>query len=286
MWDFSDDEWLFLWAAAVVSVVGLWRWYAPLMSRPPVGPRRAGHRLMLAIAPPAALGLIFAVLNFHADPVHVAGHFDYEILFTVGGAAFLSLAGFGLPLIGVRPGDDAIQRGNVSALLLVVGTLLGVALAYAGGNVGWGPTIWTTLVPAALAVAILFLLSALLLIAGRSADAVTIDRDPATGLRVAAFQVAAGALLGRAVAGDWEGWPGMFNDLVRLGWPVILLSGMTAGANFLANPSPDRSRPSIWRFGFVPAIVILAPAVVYIDRLGPPQVLTAAQRAAVSEVRR
>ena len=97
------------------------------------------------------------------------------------------MASFILPFIGISPRGDAIERGNGSAILVIFGTMLGLILAYAGGNIGWGPTIWTTLVPAGLAAAIVFLLDALLLMVGRSVDVVTIDRDPATGLRIAAF---------------------------------------------------------------------------------------------------
>ena len=77
----------------------------------------------------------------------------------------------------------------------------------------------------------------------------------------------------------------MFDDLIRLGWPVILLFGLTASFNLFASPSPTRPRPSIRRFGIIPALVILAPTVAYIVELGPPKVLTAAQRVIVSGVR-
>lgn len=239
MWDFSDDEWIFFSLAAVVCVAGIWRWYAPLLAEPGVGPSRVGIRVVLALAPLLAMGLLLGVLRYRADPVNVAGHFDYEILFMVGGAALLGLAGFILPSIGISPREDAIHRGSVSAVIVVVGTMFGSILAYAGGNVGWGPTIWTTLVPAGLAAGILFLLTGLLLMVGSSLDAVTIDRDPAAGLRVAAFEVAAGAILGRAVAGDWEGWSGMFNDLLRLGWPAILLFAIAAAINISAHHHPS-----------------------------------------------
>ncbi len=285
MWDFSDDEWIFLWLTTLISIVGIWRWYAPLLMGPGPGPYRAGQRLVLATAPLAALAVLFAVLKSCADPVNVAGHLDYEILFTAGGAALITVAGFVLPFIGVSPCADAIQRGNGAAILVICGTMCGLTLAYAGGNVGWGPTIWTTLIPAALAGAILLMVSSLLLMVGRTADAVTIDRDPATGLRIAAFQIAAGIVLGRAIAGDWEGWAGMFKDLLRLGWPALLLFGFTASFSILANPSPTRPRPSIWRLGIAPALVILALTFIYIGSLGPPPVLPVAQRQVISGAR-
>jgi hypothetical protein len=70
-----------------------------------------------------------------------------------------------------------------------VGALLAVTLCYAGGNVGDVPGWWVVILSAALSTGTL--LVAWLTLTGTApiVDAVTVDRDPAAGLRLGAFLV-------------------------------------------------------------------------------------------------
>ena len=130
VWDFSWDEVCFFVAAAVVAAVGLWNWYAPLLCVPlPRGPRRVRQRLALAAAPPLCLALLYPVLQTWADPVHVAGHLDYVLLFVAGGAAWMFVGAWCMPVLGISPRDDAVERGNPAAVAATVGAMLGVVLA-------------------------------------------------------------------------------------------------------------------------------------------------------------
>ena len=88
MWDFSGDEFLFFWAAAAVCLVGAVRAGLVLFRAAPFG-QRGRQKIALSAATLLCLGGLYFVLQNWADPVSVAGHFDYVTLFMLGGAVWL-----------------------------------------------------------------------------------------------------------------------------------------------------------------------------------------------------
>ena len=272
MWDFSGDEAAFFMIAGAFGFIGFVFWYAMLLRVSSLG-RPRYPRAIVAATPVLALALLFVVLWNWADPVFVAGHLDYTLLFMAGGAAWLVATHLALPLFGLSTRDDVVERGNSAAAVAVCGALLGVMLVYALANIGNGPTIWTTLIPALVATAALLALWAVVeSAAGGIAEAITVDRDVASALRLAAFLVAAGAVIGRAMAGDWHDWRGTFVDFARLAWPAVVLALLAAVAHRIGRPTPSRPMPSVVACGVVPGVVILILALTYLVMLGPPEV--------------
>jgi hypothetical protein len=103
--------------------------------------------------------------------------------------------------LGVSRSDDAMERANVAAGLTIAAEWCGVMLAYAGSNVGNGPTIWTTLLPAFVAAVALLAAWGLLESLTDTAEAITVERDVAT--------VSASATFSRAPAlCSAARWPG------------------------------------------------------------------------------
>jgi hypothetical protein len=145
-------------------------------------------------------------------------------------------------------------------------------LAYAGSNVGNGPTIWTTLLPGLVATVILLGLWVMLELTGGARDAITIDHDLAAAVRVAGMLIGCGAILGRAMAGDWHGYGETWAEFIRLGWPVLPLVAFTAAMNRLSAPTPFRPHPPVLTAGVLPAAVLIALAGAYVIYLGVPEV--------------
>jgi uncharacterized membrane protein YjfL (UPF0719 family) len=276
MWDFSGDEFLFFWAAAAVAVVGTVRAGLVMFRAAPLRPN-ARPKLALASVLAASLAGLWLVLRNWADPASVAGDFDYELLFFFGGVAWLFVAArFAFPLLGMSVRHDAVERQNPAATVATCGGFVGVMLAYAQSNVGGGPTIWTTLVPALVATVALFVVWAFAeFMSGGISENVTIDRDVASGLRLAALLAAAGAVLGRAMAGDWTGWRDTFAEFARLGWPVVVLAAGAAIVHRICRPTPRRPLPGVFAFGVVPSVMLLAAAGFYLLALGAPHVAPA-----------
>jgi hypothetical protein len=216
-----------------------------------------------AVAPAAAIGVaglvVFAVLRFlAADDVRDAP--QYLAMYFLLGLAWMRLAALAFPLAGLSPRDDVIERGNPAALPAWMGGLWGVACCYAGGNVGNGPGWWVVVFSAALATAGLG--AVWVFVAGRTAlaEAVTVDRDRAAGIRLGGLLLASGLVLGAAVMGDWVTAGATVVDFVRRAWPVIPIALVAIANESVQRPTPARPQAPVVRGGIVPALIYVALA--------------------------
>jgi uncharacterized membrane protein YjfL (UPF0719 family) len=199
MFDFSGDEWFFFLAAAVVSLVGIFRKLAPITSASFRG-TKSPAALLLA-SPILGLIVTYAVLQTWSD-TDVRGHLDYILLFIVGAAAWMITSLSMMAFLGFSARDDVAERGNLAAAVAIGGAVLAVGFIYAFSNVGSGPTIWTTIAPAFVASLALGAVCLVIELVGRTvADNITIDRDVASGFRLAGALVGSALILGRAAGG-------------------------------------------------------------------------------------
>ena len=263
MFDFDADEWFFFVAAAAIVVVGCGMYYRPLLTVASLG-RSIPRRLVLACLPIVSLVPTYVVLRRWAD-AQVVGHLDYTMLFMFGGGAWIFVASWSLNVLRLSIRDDVIERDNPAALIAACGILFGVGLVYALSNVGSGPTIWTTILPA---LAATVLLAAMLLlvewIGGAVSETVTIDRDVATALRLGGAAIGSAIILGRAAAGDWASWDRTWIDLARHGWPAILVALAAGVVQRALRPTAIRPQPSALVFGIVPATLFLAAGILVV----------------------
>lgn len=270
-WDFDADEGFFFFLAAIVAVIGLVRWYLLILCR-----CRSTHcgsiRASLAIVPIFSGAALWFVLNHWADPKYVLGQLDYQLLFLCGGIACLWCIRCALPIFGIDPRDDAIERCNPAAAIVVSGAMLGATAIYAGSNVGSGPTIWMTIIPALLATAAWLGIWMLVELISTLSESIAIDRDVATGTRHAAFLLAGGLMLGRTTAGDWTSWRETFASMLLLAWPVVPLAILAAIVGRISRPSKDQPEPSWLKNGLLPGTSFILLAVGYIVALGPPDI--------------
>ncbi len=150
------------------------------------------------------------------------------------------------------------------AIIAVCGIVMGAAMVYALCNVGSGPTIWTTIVPALIGTTLLFgALFLAELIGGSVSDSITIDRDFASGTCLAGAVFGCGIVLGRAGAGDWISWPRTWTDFALLGWPAIILSMASGLAHQWLRPTAVDPRPNVLKSGVLPAVLFVIAAVLF-----------------------
>jgi hypothetical protein len=262
----SDDELLALAISCGLSVFTWYAWYRPLATVELLGAPARG-RTLLAVTPFASLAILFVVLKTLASS-DVRDSVAYVGLYMLMGAAWTGGAMRLLPFLGISPGDDVAERHNEAAAIAVSGALLGSMLCFAGGNVGEGPGWWVVVSAAALATAVLALLTNLCDALTGVTDTITVDRDLSAGIRFAALLSAGGLLLGRGVAGDWVSFSATVRDLAITAWPVVPLFAVAVAIELAARPTPMRPRPSATVFGVLPGIFYLAAAVLYVAFLG------------------
>jgi hypothetical protein len=251
-WDFGGDEWVFFIASAAIVLFGTARYYFPLISVSLIR-KSFLRRILLASLPPISIVPTYVVLCRWTDP-QVLGHLDYTILFMLGATAFIFVTASAIQILGISIRQDAIERDNPAALAAICGILPAVGIIYALSNIGTGPTIWTTIIPALAAALSLALASLLIeLIGGHVAEAITVDRDLSTGIRLAASLLGCAFILGRAAAGNWVSWTKTLIDFASHGWPAILIVIAAAATHRKLRPTAARPQPDILLFGLIPA---------------------------------
>jgi len=161
-----------------------------------------------------------------------------------------------------------IERANPAAAYAIGGALLGITLCFAGGNIGDGPGWWVVVFSAALSTLAFFILWALLHRFTGLADAVTIDRDPASGLRLAGYFIGSGLILGRSVAGDWVSMQATVVDFVSTAWPVVLLWVAAVLMERTFRPTQERPFPSPVAYGLAPLAAYVALGAFFVTQAG------------------
>jgi hypothetical protein len=255
LFDFSGDEVFAMFFCTVLCAVFLWCWYTPLTSVTSIG--GSGPRALLAITPLACLAVLLPVLWWWTSHEVIEDR-GYVVLFALGGGAWWGGAYLMAAWFGIHPRDDALERRNRPAAVALAGAMLGVTLCYAGANIGEGATIWMTFGPAVLATAVWAMAWGLLEVLTNVGDAVAIERDAPSAVRLAGFLVATGLILGRSVAGDYESSGRLGEDFAREGWPVLPLVVAAAIVQRWAR-----------RRGWLVAFAYVLAAVVHVVLLGP-----------------
>ncbi len=252
----SEDETFVVILSSSVWLASWLLWYRGLA----VGPRlrrEGAPRTVLAAAPVLALALVLAILLVWSSH-DVRGSSAYLYQYLALGGAWVGVALALFRWLGVSARDDVGERGNLAAAVGLGGAAIGAGLCYAGGNIGDGPGWWVVVFSSGLATAAFFVLWAVLEKAAHPSDAITIDRDLAAGLRLAAFCVALGLLLGRAVAGDWESGAATLRDLAVDGWPALVLLPAAIGLERALAPSERGPRSPLLHGAFPGALYVLA----------------------------
>jgi hypothetical protein len=234
----------------------------------PICPARG--RWTVGLTPPACLASLLGVLRNFADP-EVRTSFGYQVLFVIAWGVTLLVVHLMSSLIGLDWLEDGLERRNRSAVWAGAGLTIGTTLAVAGANVGRGPTEATTLGPMILAVVGLLALWMCFAVLTGNLAAVTIERDGASGLRLASLLIAWGLIFGRAVAGDWVSAEATWRDYLQQGiGPAVVLLGFGCLAEYLERPGRTRPVPSFVLAGIVPACLFQAFAIAWVWHLGAP----------------
>jgi hypothetical protein len=257
---FSDDETFALFAGIAVGLIPFLFWYKALLFHGKFSAPK-GQRVPLYLAPLLGLlGLEFVLVHY-ADPV-VRADGDYQWLFVVTALVWLNSVRFLSPFLGIGITGDVIERNNAAAVAALTGALAAVMIVYGGGNIGSGPTIWTTHLPAFLGTAALFGFWLILEILSRPSVAISEDRDLAAGLRLAGFLIAMGINFGFAAAGDWISVEDTVSALGRHIWPAILVLFSAVIFEINLHPTPRAPQQPVLTHGVMPFVAQMLISVI------------------------
>ena len=248
--------------AVAALIIGPVLWAVWLFRMSAIQTVRGGRRGVrpVAAALTACILIVFTVLEAGGSP-NVASAPQYLFMYVVLGLAWCRVAALTFSYLGSSPRDDAIERGNDAAMAALAGALVAVTLCYAGANVGDGPGWWVVLASAGLATGALIVMWAALASLTSVVDAVAIDRDPAAGLRLAAYLIACGLILGRGVAGDWESASATLSDFASAPPAAGLVLLCAVPVEWVARPTPQRPQAPLIALGVLPAAAYLFIAI-------------------------
>ncbi|HTW93689.1 MAG TPA: hypothetical protein VMD30_02775 [Tepidisphaeraceae bacterium] len=261
----SGDE---IFACILSVVIAFWRWgrwYWRMLSGRQAGP----SRLLLSLVPPACALSLFICLRAWASR-DVRNDPTYLAFYLAMGAAWVGLALLFLPMFAINVRDDVVERRNPAPAWTAAGAIAGATACFAGANIGEGPGWWVVVFCGFLSTGGLFVSWAVVQSITGAADTITIDRDAATGLRLAGVLLAVGIILGRAVAGDWVSAPATVNDFFRYAWPVLPLLACESVLGRVLRPSAQNPVPSPLVAGIIPALLYIGWAVAALMLVGPP----------------
>ena len=227
-----------------------------------------GATTIIVFLPLLSLAFVLLVLRRWAD-VEVRGSVIYILLLLLLAAGWLGMATFLSRWLGISLRDDVAERNNRAALAAWGGVITGLTLVFAGANVGEGPSLWNNVFSAVVGTITLAVLWFVLETLGRGSTSIAVDRDIASGLRLAGFLASLGLVLGRALAGDWHSMVNTMSDFVRQSWPVLFLTGFAAVLESPFRPSPAKPTLPWFTHGAAPALVYIVAAGVWVATLGP-----------------
>lgn len=201
----------------------------------------------------------------------VRNSLPYLAFYWFMGAAWIVVAARFSAWLGISLRDDVVERRNGAASLALSGAVLGITACFAGGNIGDGPGWWVVIFSAALATSGLFLAWLATEIGAGASEAVTVDRDSAAGLRLGALLLAAGLVLGRSVAGNWQSPDATIRDFVLQAYPVAFFPIAEIVISRTIRLTSTQVKKALSLEGLLPAAAYLTAALMYIRSLGPWQ---------------
>lgn len=256
----SEDEVMATVVSVAISLFAWLWWYGSILLRKKL-PLATGQPpvLLPLLTPPIALATLFAILKLLAS--HDVRDADaYLFMYTAMGSAWTGAFVTLSPLLGFSLRADVLRHRNPAIAIVISGWVLAVMFAFAGGNIGDGPH-WGVVVLCALVATGSLVVIALLFqkLTGNN-DALTIEHDVASGVRMATLLISSGAILGSAVAGDWVSIDATLRDFASRAWPamLVLIAGLVAEKLFRSSREVPRPSPIV--AGVLPALAMLAIA--------------------------
>ena len=255
--------------STIAALIGWGLWFIGLARAAQWSPRsiRSGPLVLAPLG--CAAGLLMVLMTVASQDV--VNDPLYILMYLVMGMGWVGMAHRFAPLAGLSYRFDVLERANPAAGIALAGYLAGTTACFAGGNIGDGPGWWVVVFCAGLATATLMLAWITLGVLGGAAESVTIERDVASGLRLAGLLLGGGLILGRAVAGDWHSLDATIRDFGLVGWPIVPLTFGAILIEMVYRPTAWRRDNAVIAGGVIPALGYVCAGAGYVYLMGIPQ---------------
>jgi hypothetical protein len=259
---FSDGESFATFIGVAIGLFPFLRWNNSLWQHGLFAHSRM-TRFPLILIPFIGLAILEVVLVNYAD-IAVRSDWRYQGFFLLYGIVWLNSALAISSFFRLSLNQDIIERNNPAAVVGLAGVLASFLIVYGGGNVGSGATVSTTFISTILGTVALTLCWFFIEVIASPVNSVTVDRDLSSAYRLSGALVGIALIFGRAVAGDWVSYEATINDLYLKGWAAIVLVVAAIAMQIRFRPTPENPHPSVIKYGIVPALIVIAGAIVYI----------------------
>lgn len=215
-------EVMLLFASIFATSFFLYKWYSNIVNI--FNPKTSSlSKFVLFLVPFVCFLINVITITTHASYDVVNSGF-YILLYILLGFAWLFL---GEKLLfyffDISVVDDCLHNNNQATLFPAVGGMIGLALIYAGANIGDGPGFWCVLIAGGIGVFFWIFLAIIINYYTKVIERFLISRDLGSGIRFGGYLIASGLILARASGGDWFGLIETITDFVD-GWVVIPIS--------------------------------------------------------------
>jgi hypothetical protein len=261
----SQDEFFVLMISGFAVVWAAWGWYSRIVNSAAVVRIRPSY-LWLEFVPAFALVIVFAVVKF-AGSFDVRNDPEYVLLYSVLGGAWMFAAAYLMSQLGISFRDDAIERRNPAAAIMVGSALVANALIYAGANIGDGPGWWVVIAAGLIGSGAWFLLWSALEYLIAASERITVDRDVSVALRLGGYMLAMGLICARGSAGDWTSLEQTLREF-GVAWPILPLTAIVIGLEWIFQSIPRSGRPGVFWSALI-AVAYLAGGILVVDDSGP-----------------
>lgn len=245
----------------------LWlRWGFVALRQRRLGSVSAGASLP-GVSVVVAFLLLFAILRRHASH-DVRDAPLYLTFYMLMGAVAVGIGVVLLDRLGLSLRDDLIERRNPAAAHAWSGAVLGLTFAFAGANIGDGPSWMVVAYCSTLSVGALLAGWVILDRLAEVGESIVVERDVGAGLRVAGWFVGAGIILGRAAAGDWVSARAALEDFLVHGVAALVLTLFAVGAE-IALRRPAQPERGAFSRGAPLALLWTGLGLAYLRFVGP-----------------
>jgi len=262
----SEDEIFVFIGASVIAFWAWMRWTSDIMM---IYDRRGRYAGVVAVSAPfLSFTMLFLILKNFAS-FDVKDSAVYLTFYMVLGFAWCGMMTKIFSFLGLDFRHDVAEQDNYAADVAIGGAVLGSMFCFSGGNIGDGPGWWVVIFCAMISSGAFMIIWVVLDQMNGVCEAITVDRDLASGVRFSGLLVSAGMVLGRAVAGDWVSCGMALADFLRISLPAVLILVLAAAViDRWARPSREVPRPNVFMAGVLPALIYIFLAGYYVLNLG------------------